>query len=56
MYLTVFEMDRCCLKDIGTKLFPCLRFGEDTVAKRPRAITTFFSVANLIRRMTPEAH
>ena len=45
-YRAVFEMKRCCLKDIGAKLFPCLGFGEDAMAKRARAIATFLSVAN----------
>jgi hypothetical protein len=46
MRRAVFEVDRCCLKDIVTKFFPCLCFGEDAMAKSPRAIATFLSVAN----------
>jgi len=43
---TVFEVERCCLKDIGTKFFPRFRLGEDAMAKCPGAIAAFLSVAN----------
>ena len=46
MHRAVFEVDRYCFKDIGSKFFPCLCFSEDAVAKRPRTITTFRNVAN----------
>ena len=46
MHRAVFEVDRYCLQNILTKFFPCLCFGEDAMAKSPRAITTFFGVAN----------
>ena len=46
MQWAVFEVDRYCLKDIGSKFFPCLCFGEDAMAQRPCAIATFLSVAN----------
>src|SRR5260370_13699328 len=46
MHRTVFEVDRYCLKDIGTKFFPCLAFGEDAVTECAGAITTFLSVAD----------
>ena len=47
MHRAAFEVDRYGFKHIGAKLFPCLRFGEDAVAQRARAITAFLGVANL---------
>jgi hypothetical protein len=47
MHRAVFEVDRYCLQDILAKFFPRLCFGEDAMAKSPRTIATFLSVANL---------
>ena len=46
MHRAVFEVDRYRLKDIGTKFFPCLCFGEDAMSERSRAIATLLRVAN----------
>jgi hypothetical protein len=46
MHWAVFEVDRYRLKDIGTKFFPCLCFGEDAMSERSRAIATLLRVAN----------
>src|SRR5258708_38202978 len=46
MHRTVFEVERYCLRDIGTKFFPCLAFGEDAMAECARAIATFLSAAD----------
>jgi len=40
-----------CLQNILTKFFPCLCFGEDAMAKSPRAITT--SSASRTSRLAP---
>ena len=44
---TFFEVERSSLKNIGTKIFPCLGFGEDAIAKRPRAVAALLGVAYL---------
>src|ERR1035438_2947162 len=46
MHGAVFEVKRCCLKDVGAKFVPCLRFSEDGVPERPDAIAAFLRVAN----------
>lgn len=46
MHRAVFEVYGYRLQDVLTKLFPGLCFGEDAVAKSPRAIATFLGVAN----------
>src|ERR1035438_750410 len=46
MHGRVFEVERCCLKDIGAKFFPCLRFGKDGSPKRARAVAALLGVAN----------
>ena len=46
MQRAVFKMERRRFKDIGTKFFPWLCFGEDGMAQSTRAIATFLSVAN----------
>ena len=42
----VLEVERRRFKNIGTELFPGLRFREDRIAQRPRAIASFLSVTN----------
>jgi hypothetical protein len=43
----IFEVQRGRFKEIGTEIFPRIRFREDGVAKRTRAITAFLRIANL---------
>src|ERR1039457_6280198 len=42
----MLEMERYCLKNIGTKFLPGLCLGEDGMAQRAREITAFLSIVN----------
>src|SRR5690242_9923123 len=46
MHLSIFEVERCCLKNIGAELIPSLCFREDGMAQRTRAVATFLRVAH----------
>src|ERR1035441_9382554 len=46
MHRAVFEVKRCCLKNVGAKFSPCLRFSEDGMAESAGAIAAFLSVTN----------
>jgi len=49
MHRAAFEVDRYRLKSIGAKFFPCLRFGEDAMAKRARAVANFEDQLHALR-------
>jgi hypothetical protein len=46
LYRAIFEVKRCCLKNVGAKFFPRLCFGEDAMAESVRTVATFPGVAN----------
>jgi len=42
----IFEMKRRCFENVGAKFFPGLRFREDGMTQRTRAVATLLPVAN----------
>jgi len=42
----ILKVEGSRLKDIGTKLFPCVTFGENGVTEGSRTVAAFFGVSH----------